>query len=174
VPPDSVSNGENVREFPAHSDGLEALGAFLLECGVKSVAMEATGIYWFVPFTYLESLGLEVCLINPRDIKQPKGRKSDVADCQWIQQLHSCGLLIPSFVPEAPVRDLRGFVRMRGKLVQDNARNVNHMVKALRLMNVQLEKAVSDITGKTGIKIIEAIIGGEFRPYALASLRDDR
>jgi hypothetical protein len=136
--------------------------------------MESTGIYWIPVFEILESRGLEVRLVNARHVKNVPGRKSDVLDCQWLQQLHSYGLLAGAFRPEEQVCALRAYVRQRMTLVRYASSHIQHMQKALLQMNLQLSNVVSDISGVTGMRIIRAIVGGERDPMALARLRDPR
>ena len=163
-----------VREFSSFTDDLHRMADWLLECGVTAVAMESTGIYWIPVFEILESRGLEVRLVNARHVKNVPGRKSDVLDCQWLQQLHSYGLLAGAFRPEEQVCALRAYVRQRMTLVRYASSHIQHMQKALLQMNLQLSNVVSDISGVTGMRIIRAIVGGERDPMALARLRDPR
>ena len=163
-----------VREFEAYTSELYRLADWLLECGVETVAMESTGVYWIPLFGVLEERGLEVMLVDPRRIKNVPGRKTDVLDCQWLQQLHTYGLLSGAFRPEADIRQLRSYLRQRAMLVEYAAHHVQHMQKALTQMNVKLQHVISDITGKTGTDIIEAIVRGERDPVKLAGLRNPR
>lgn len=165
---------EPVRSFGSFTDELESLGRWLEECGVRVVAMESTGVYWIPVYEVLEGMGFEVHLVNPRATKQVSGRKSDVLDCQWIQQLMSYGLLRGAFRPGERVCELRSYVRQRARLVRDRARCVQHIQKALVEMNVQLANVLSDVTGKTGMRILRAIVAGERDGSALARLRDGR
>ena len=163
-----------VREFEAYKPELYRLADWLLEWGVETVAMESTGVYWIPLFGVLEERGLEVMLVDPRRVKNVPGRKTDVLDCQWLQQLHTYGLLSGAFWPEADIRQLRSYLRQRAMLVEYAAHHVQHMQKALTQMNVKLQHVISDITGKTGMDIIEAIVRGERDPVKLAGLRDHR
>lgn len=172
VPPNRAS--PNVRAFGTFTPDLQALAEWLKACGVKTVAMESRGVYWIPVYELLESLGLEVYLVNARHIKNVPGRKSDVQDCQWIQQLHTCGLLSASFRPEAEMVALRAYLRHRASLVEYRAAHIQHMPKALQQMNVQLTQVLSDITGVTGLQIIRAIVAGERDPVHLAQFRDPR
>lgn len=172
VPEGSCEQG--VREFTSFTDDLHRMADWLLECGVTTVAMESTGIYWIPVFEILESRGLEVRLVNARHVKNVPGRKSDVLDCQWLQQLHSYGLLAGAFRPEEQVCALRAYVRQRMNLVRYASSHIQHMQKALSQMNLQLANVVADISGVTGMRIIRAIVGGERDPMALAHLRDPR
>jgi len=163
-----------VREFSSFTDDLYRMADWLLSCGVSTVAMESTGIYWIPVFEILESRGFEVRLVNARHVKNVPGRKSDVLDCQWLQQLHSYGLLAGAFRPNEQVCALRAYVRQRMNLVRYASSHIQHMQKALLQMNLQLSNVVSDISGVTGMRIIGAIIAGERNPKALARLRDPR
>ena len=136
--------------------------------------MESTGVYWIPLFGVLEERGFQVMLADPRRIKNVPGRKTDVLDCQWLQQLHTYGLLSGAFRPDGEIRRLRSYLRQRAMLVEHAAPHVQHMQKALTQMNVKLQHAISDITGKTGMDIIEAIVRGERSPRRLAQLRDPR
>jgi len=163
-----------VREFSVFTDDLERLAEWLISCGVTTVAMESTGIYWIPVFEILESNGLEVKLVNARHVKNVPGRKSDVLDCQWLQQLHTYGLLRGAFRPADQVCALRAYVRQRSTLVRSAAAYIQRMQKALAQMNLQLHNVVTDITGMTGMRIIKAILAGERRPNILAAMRDRR
>ena len=163
-----------VREFSAFTADLYALADWLKKCGVKTVAMESTGVYWIPLYEILEEKGFKVCLVNARYLKNVSGRKSDVLDCQWIQQLHSYGLLNPSFRPEEETIRLRQLVRHRGTLVRWAATHIQQMQKSLTQMNLQLHNVVSDITGDTGMKIIRSICNGEQDPQKLAAHRHRR
>ena len=160
-----------VREFEAFTADLYRLAEWLSECGVETVAMESTGVYWIPLFGVLEERGFQVMLVDPRRIKNVPGRKTDVLDCQWLQQLHTYGLLSAAFRPEAETRRLRSYLRQRAMLVEYAAQHVQHMQKALTQMNVKLQHVISDITGKTGMDIMEAIVRGERDPERLAQLR---
>ena len=163
-----------VREFEAFTAELYRLADWLAECGVETVAMESTGVYWIPLFGVLEERGFEVMLVDPSRIKNVPGRKTDVLDCQWLQQLHTYGLLSGSFRPEGEIRCLRSYLRQRAMLVEYASHHIQHMQKALTQMNVKLQHVISNITGKTGMTIIEAIVGGERNPRKLAALRDPR
>jgi transposase len=163
-----------VREFSSFTDDLHQMADWLLDCGVTSVVMESTGIYWIPVFEILESRGLEVRLVNARHVKNVPGRKSDVLDCQWLQRLHSYGLLEGAFRPAEHVCTLRAYVRQRMNLVRYAASHIQHMQKALAQMNLQLANVVADITGATGMRIIRAVLDGERDPLVLARLRDRR
>lgn len=163
---------EPVRTFRSFTDDLHALGAWLQESGVTSVAMESTGVYWIPIFEALEQLGFEVILVNARESKSVPGRKTDVNDAQWLQQLHQYGLLRASFHPPRAIAALRAYLRHRERLLDYAAAHTQHMQKALMQMNVQLHHVVSDITGKTGMRIIRDIVTGERDPRKLAQHRD--
>jgi len=163
-----------VRSFATFTEDLHALADWLVACKVETVALESTGVYWIPIFQILEARGLEVCLVNARHVKNVPGRKTDVSDCQWLQYLHSVGLLQASFRPPARVCAVRSLWRHRDTLVRYAASHVQHMQKALTQMNIQLANVISDLTGKTGLAIIDAILDGERDPQKLASLRDHR
>lgn len=143
---------------------------YLKKSGVKSVAMEATGVYWIALYEILESNGLKVCLVNPKEVKQVKGRKTDVKDCQWIQKMFSAGLLRESYIPDGKLRELRMMVRERQDIIEMGSSYVNKMQRALELMNIKLKGVIDQIHGASGIKMIEAIINGEREPEKLLSL----
>jgi transposase len=160
-----------VRTFQAFTPDLHELAAWLKRCGVETVALESTGIYWISLYEVLEQYGFEIRVVNARHVKHVPGRtKTDVLDCQWIQKLHSFGLLNGSFRPEAQIRKLRTYMRLRDNLVTERTQAIHHMQKALFEMNVQLSNVISDIVGETGLRIIEAILAGERDPEQLASL----
>lgn len=163
-----------VREFSTFTADLERLAEWLIACGVTTVAMESTGVYWIPVFEVLENHGLEVKLVNARHVKNVPGRKSDVLDCQWLQQLHTYGLLHGAFRPADQVCTLRAYVRQRSTLVSGSASYIQRMQKALTQMNIQLHNVVTDITGSTGMRIIKAILNGERNPDILAAMRDPR
>src|SRR5215813_181267 len=171
----AVPNGRDdvsVREFGAFTADLHALADWLSKCGITTVAMESTGVYWIPLFEVLEQRGFEVKLVDARQVKNVSGRKSDVLDCQWLQELHTYGLLAGAFRPPDQICVLRGYMRQREMLVQAAAMHIQHMQKALQQMNLLLHNVVSDITGTTGMKILKAIIAGERNPQVLASHRD--
>jgi transposase len=172
VPPDRAN--PCVRSFPTFTQDLCAAADWLQQCGVETVAMESTGVYWIPLFQILEARGLQVFLVNARHVKNVPGRKTDVADCQWLQYLHSVGLLRGSFRPEQAVCAVRSLLRYRDSLVQMAAVHIQHMQKALDQMNLQIHHVISDITGLTGTAILEAILGGERDPRRLSQLRDPR
>ena len=164
----------SVRCFPTFTEDLHAAATWLRQCGVRSVAMESTGVYWIPLFQILEARGFEVYLVNARHVKNVPGRKTDVADCQWLQYLHSVGLLRGSFRPVQQICAVRSLLRYRDSLVQLAAVHIQHMQKALDQMNLQLHHVISDITGMTGMAILEAVLEGERDPKKLAKLRHAR
>jgi len=163
-----------VREFSGFTEDLEALVQWLNECRVDVVAMESTGVYWIPLYELLESRGFTVHLVNARHVKNVSGRKSDVLDCQWLQQLMSYGFLSGAFRPQDEICVLRAVSRQRDMLVEYQAKHIQHMQKALMQMNVQLDNVISNIVGETGMKIVRAILSGERDPLTLAKLRHGR
>lgn len=159
-----------VQCFGCFTPDLRRMAKWLVKCGVKTVAMESTGVYWIPVFRMLEEHGLEVLLVDARTVKHLPGRKTDVLDCQWLRQLHTCGLLRGAFVPTHIVAGTRVYSRQRETLLQDCARCLQHMQKALTQMNLHLHVVLSDISGFSGMKILRAINRGERDPYALAML----
>jgi len=172
VPPGSAPRP--VRCCNTFTEDLLAVRDWLQQCGVTTVAMESTGVYWIALFQILEAAGLEVVLVNARHCKNLPGRKTDVQDCQWLQYLHAVGLLRGSFRPAEQVCAVRSILRHRESLMDGAARCVNHLHKALTQMNIQLQHVISDLTGVTGLAILEAILKGERDPVALAKLKDHR
>jgi transposase len=172
VPPDR--DDEPVREFRSFTADLEALVQWLENCGVDVVAMESTGVYWIPLYELLEARGFTVHLVNARHVRNVSGRKSDVLDCQWLQQLMSYGLLSGAFRPREAICVLRSVSRQRDMLVRYQNRHVQHMHKALTQMNVQLDNVISDIVGETGQRIVRAILAGERDALTLARLRHPR
>ena len=170
VPPDR--DEQSVRCFATFTEDLHAIAAWLAACRVRSVAMESTGVYWIPLFQILESRGFEVCLVNARHVKNVPGRKSDVQDCQWLQYLHAVGLLRGSFRPPDQVCVVRSVLRHRDSLVRMASSHAQRMQKALNQMNLQLHHVISDITGVTGLAILDAILAGERAPNTLAQLRN--
>lgn len=163
-----------VRSFKTFTPDLHGLTDWLVACGITTVALESTGIYWLPIYEMLESCGLTVCLVNAQATKNVSGRKTDMLDCQWIQQLHTYGLLAASFRPPADICVLRSYVRQRESLLQQRAREIQHIQKALHLMNLKLTSVITDLTGLTGMQIIRAILAGERNPLVLAHFRDPR
>ena len=175
VPADAVGPEESaVRSFGAFTGELDQLVEWLLACGVETVAMESTGVYWIPLFQKLEAAGREVVLVNARHLKQVPGRKTDLKDCQWIQRLHSYGLLSGSFRPDDAICRLRTFMRHRANLIESCSQQVLHMQRALDQMNVHLHHVISDLDGETGLRIVDAILGGQRDPEELVKLRDPR
>jgi transposase len=172
VPPDR--DDEPVREFASFTADLHRLADWLDACGVDTVAMESTGVYWIPLYELLESRGFNVLLVNARHVKNVSGRKSDVLDCQWLQQLMSFGLLHGAFRPAEQVCVLRSLTRQRTMLLRSQGRFVQHMQKALTQMNIQLANVISDVAGETGQKILRAIVAGERDGLALARLKNSR
>src|SRR5215831_3612178 len=163
-----------VRKFGSFTADLNALADWLGKCKIQTVAMESTGVYWIPLFQILESRGLEVYLVNAQHVHHVPGRKSDVLDCQWLQYLHSVGLLKASFRPEHAVCEIRSLMRHRENLVQMACVHVQHMHKALDQMNLQIHHVISDITGVTGLAIVDGIIAGNTDPEELAKHRNYR
>mgnify|MGYP001028044633 CR=1 FL=1 len=172
VPP--VCDAEPVRSFQSFTGDLHRLADWLVACGVETVAMESTGVYWIPLYEILAARGLQVLLANARTVKHVPGRKTDVNDAQWLQQLHTFGLLRGSFHPPAEIAALRAYLRQRERLLDYAAQHVQHMQKALTQMNLKLQHVVSDITGQTGMQIIRAILAGTHDPQVLANFRDRR
>ena len=167
-------DAEPVREFGSWTADLERMAAWLKSCGIDTVAMQSTGVYWFAVYDVLEKHGLKVFLVNASHTKNLPGRKSDVQESQWLMKLHTYGLLRNSFRPPEDIRPIRAVWRLRDRHVQEAARSIQHMQKALTSMNVQLANAISDIGGVSGQAIIRSILAGERDPRKLAQLRDRR
>ncbi|MEM7534331.1 MAG: IS110 family transposase [Chloroflexota bacterium] len=165
---------ESVRSFGTCTPDINEMRDWLLECDITTVALESTGIYWIATFEILEAAGIEVYLVNAQATKNVSGRKTDVLDCQWIQQLHTYGLLQASFRPSADIGQLRSYVRHRGNLIQQVSKQIQLMQKALNLMNLKLTSVIKDITGVTGMQIIRSILDGERDALTLAKFRDPR
>lgn len=172
VPPDR--DDEPMREFASFTADLHRLADWLDACGVDTVAMESTGVYWIALYELLEARGFTVLLVNARHVKNVSDRKSDVLDCQWLQQLMSFGLLRGAFRPADQVCVLRSLSRQRTMLLRSQGRFVQHMQKALTQMNIQLANVISDVAGETGQKILRAIVAGERDGLALARLKNSR
>lgn len=164
----------SIRRFGAFTQDLKALVGWLIECGIRSVAMEATGVYWIPLYQLLSDAKVEVCLVNARHVKNVPGRKSDVRDCQWLQYLHSVGLLRASFRPDQGICELRTLFRCRQNLLKQGAENLQYMQAALDQMNIKLHYVIDDLSGQTGQAIIEAILNGEREPLRLAKYRHKR
>ena len=174
VPPGRNTEGQDVRRFGAFTGELCALADWLKQCGIQTVAMESTGVYWIPLYELLVERGFEVLLVDARQAENVPGRKTDVLDCQWLQELHTYGLLRGAFRPVDQVCILRSYLRQRSMLVSYASHHIQHMQKALEQMNLKLAHVVSDITGLTGMGIIKAILSGERDPVKLAKLRDPR
>jgi transposase len=165
---------EPVREFGSWTADLVRMADWLKSCGVKDVVMQSTGVYWIAVYEVLEKAGFQVCLTNARDTKNLPGRKTDVQESQWLLKLHTYGLLRNSFRPPEEIRHVRTIWRLRGRHVQEAAREIQHMQKALTTMNVQISNTISDLSGTTGQTIVRAILKGERDPYKLAEMKDYR
>jgi transposase len=167
-------DAEPVREFGSWTDALLRMAEWLKKCGIRTVVMQSTGVYWIAAHDVLEQAGFEVWLVNARGTKNLPGRKSDVQECQWLRKLHTYGLLRNSFRPPEQIRALRTVWRLRDRIVSDAGRTVQQMQKALTKMNVHLANAINDVSGVTGLRIIRAIVSGQRDPRQLAKLRDVR
>lgn len=167
-------DGSTVASFETFTADYRLCVSYLKEMQIERVAMEATGVYWIALYEILENNGIEVCLVNPKEVKQVKGRKTDVKDCQWIQKLYSAGLLRQSYIPSGKLKELRMIVREREDTIEMGSVYINKMQKALELMNIKLKNVISQIHGASGIKMITAIIDGERNPETLLSLCDER
>lgn len=172
IPADRTS--ESVRVFPTFTVDLHQMRDWLLKHRIISVAMESTGVYWIPVYDILEAAGINVCLVNARHVKNVPGKKTDVLDCQWLQQLHSYGLLTSSFRPSEDIRQLRTISRHKDMLIRSRSSHIQHMQKALHEMNIQVDNVLRDITGVTGMAILRDIVGGEHNPAVLAKHRDPR
>lgn len=161
-----------VRSFGCYTPDLEEMARWLLECGTTTVAMESTGVYWIPVYQVLVQQGLDVKLVDARHVKNVPGRKTDVVDCQWIQQLHSYGLLRGCFLPDEEIGVLREYWRHRGSLIESASKEILHMQKSFEQMNLHLHKVLSDITGVSGMRMIRAIVAGEKNPVILAGMRE--
>jgi transposase len=170
VPPER--DAQPVRVFRTFTPDLHALVDWLLVCGIDTVAMESTGVYWVPLYELLDQHGIVPYLVNGRHVKSVPGRKSDWNDAQWLQKLHAFGLLRASFRPDSEIVALRTLVRYRSELIQHRAPHILHMQKAMQQMNIQLERVLSDIVGVTGQAIVRAIVAGERDPLILAQLRN--
>ena len=163
-----------VRKCGTFTGDLQQMAEWLLSCGVITAAMESTGVYWIPVYEVLEQHGIQPCLVNPRNMKNVPGKRTDFHECQWIQHLHSLGLLHSAFRPDSEVCAVRSLMRHRNDLVEMASQHVQHMQKALTQMNVQIQHVISDLTGLTGLAILDAIVAGERDPGVLAKLRDPR
>ena len=172
VPSDRDS--DPVKEFSTFTSSLHEMVNWLKKCEIKTVIMESTGVFWIPAFELLESNGFEVKLVNARHVKNVSAHKTDVLDCQWLQQLGTFGLVKGAFRPANAILPLRAYLRQRDMLIKSAAEHIQHMQKALTQMNIHLHNVVSDITGKTGMAIIRNIVAGVTDPKTLAALRDGR
>lgn len=166
--------GHEVREYPTFTEDMTNLVDWLVSEGITTVAMESTGVYWLNLYLMLEEAGIEPYLVNAKHAKNVAGRKKDDTDAIWLQKLHSCGLLQKSFQPEAEMRVLRNYVRQRKNLIRISSDSVRRMQKAMELMNIKLHTVISDILGKTGLQMVNAIVNGERDPKELVKLKDPR
>jgi transposase len=167
-------DAEPVRKFGTFTADLHTLCNWLKRCGIDTVVMESTGVYWIPLYEVLVARGIKCSVVDPRRLKNVPGRKSDVLDCQWSQQLHTFGLLSGSFRPADEICVLRSYMRQRDVLVTYAGQHIQHMQKALEQMNIKLTEVIADIVGVTGLAIIDAILAGERNPNKLAALRDPR
>ena len=172
VPPDKDS--DPVRKCETFTADLHRMAEWLVSCGITTAAMESTGVYWIPVYDVLEQHGIKPCLVNPRNMKNVPGKRTDFHECQWIQHLHSLGLLHAAFRPDGDVCAVRSLMRHRNDLVMMASEHIQHMQKALTQMNVQFQHVISDITGLTGLAVLDAIVAGERDPLVLAKLRDPR
>lgn len=163
-----------VRSFETFTDDLHQAAKWLKKCGIKSIAMESTGVYWIPVFQILDAYGFDVVLVNARHVKNVPGRKTDVQDCQWLQYLHSVGLLSGSFRPAQEICAVRSLFRHRDAMIKSSSSHIQHIQKSLTQMNLQIHNVISNIVGVTGMAIIDAILGGERNPATLAQLKDRR
>lgn len=163
-----------VRKCGTFTADLNRTAEWLVSCGITTAAMESTGVYWIPIYDVLEKHGIKPCLVNPRNMKNVPGKRTDFHECQWIQHLHSLGLLHAAFRPEGDVCAVRSLMRHRNDLVTMASEHIQHMQKALTQMNVQFQHVISDIAGLTGLAILDAIVAGERNPAVLAELRDPR
>jgi transposase len=170
VPPDRDENP--VRVFATFTEDLRQLAAWLVKCGITTAAMESTGVYWIPLYDMLEQYGVKPCLVDARHMKNVPGRRTDWHECQWIQYLHSVGLLRSAFRPADDVCAVRALARHRSDMVQLASQHIQHMHKSLTQMNLQLHHVISDLTGLTGMAIVDAIVVGERDAGVLAKLRD--
>lgn len=164
---------KEVKQFSTFTDDYIKVISYLKENNITHVAMEATGIYWYSLYDMIEQSGINACLVNPREVKNVPGRKSDVADCQWIQQLYSFGLLRACFIPEDSIRQLRTYIRLRNDHISLASQHIQHMQKALDSMNIKLHNVISKINGISGMRILKAIIQGERDPEILVKLCEE-
>src|SRR6267142_3781638 len=172
VPPSR--DPQPVRCFGCTTAELKTMAEWLKQCGIRTVAMQSTGVYWIAVYEILEEAGLEVYLVNARETKNLPGRKTDVQESQWLMKLHTYGLLRNSFRPSQEIRTLRTYWRQRNDLVRAAGRHIQRIQKTMTQMNIQLANVLSDVSGVTGQAIVKAILGGERDPHKLAAFRDPR
>jgi transposase len=165
-------DADPVQKCGTFTEDLRQMAEWLVRCGITTAAMESTGVYWIPVYEMLEKHGIKPCLVNPRNMKNVPGKRTDFHECQWIQHLHSLGLLHAAFRPDGEVCAVRSLMRHRNDLVMMASEHIQHMQKALTQMNVQFQHVISDITGLTGLTILDAIVAGERNPAVLARLRD--
>lgn len=170
VPPDR--DEQHIREFSSFTSGLNEIVDWLKKCKIETIAMESTGVYWITLYETLQTNGFEVCLVDAKKIKNAPGRKTDVKDSEWIQQLHTFGLLTAAFRPNENICELRAYLRHRANLIEHAAQQINLIQKSLELMNLKIHNVVSQITGKTGMAILRSIVDGERDPAELAKHRN--
>ena len=170
MPPDRDENP--VRVFAPSPKIWQQMARWLIHCGITTVAMESTGVYWIPLYDVLEQHGLKPCLVDARNMKNVPGRRTDWHECQWLQYLHAVGLLRAAFRPEGEVCAVRVLMRHRSDLAEMSNQHIQHMHKALTQMNLQIHHVINDITGVTGLSIVDAILGGQRDPVELAKLRD--
>lgn len=163
-----------VRKCETFTGDLHQMAEWLVRCGITTAALESTGVYWIPVYEALEQHGIKTCLVNPRNMKNVPGKRTDFHECQWIQHLHSLGLLHSAFRPDAEVCAVRSLMRHRNDMVMMASEHIQHMQKALTQMNVQFQHVISDLTGLTGLAVLDAIVAGERNPEVLAKLRDPR
>ncbi len=161
---------EDVKIFPTYTEGCHAVRDYLLSRNVTTVAMESTGVFWVILYSVLEEAKIEVYLVNGREVRNVPGRKTDIKDCQWLRQLHAYGLLTKSFIPNDNIRTLRSYMRLRQDHIRSSATQVHLMQKALTLMNIRITEVLADVTGASGLRIIERILSGERNPEVLVEL----
>ena len=167
-------DGDNNRRFGSFTRDLNEICEWLVDCGIDTAAMEATGIYWIPLFFKLKESGIDVILVNAHEVKNISEKKTDEADSEWLMLLHTYGLLKASYQPENEARQVRNLARHRGNILKSAGKEVQHMQKAMKQMNIKLSNVLSDIVGKSGRAIIDAILKGERRPEVLAQLADGR
>lgn len=166
-----VDAGEDqIHVFPTYTEGCYGVRDYLLSQKISTVAMESTGVYWVILYAVLEEAGLDVFLVNGRSVRNVPGRKSDVKDCQWFRQLHTYGLLTKSFIPDDKTRVLRSYMRLRQDHIRASTTQINLMQKALTQMNIRLAEVINDVTGASGMRMIERILEGETDPNVLLML----